>query len=709
MQHAYHMVSAFVILAPLCGCSAVASSPLSAVVGLLKELSAKVEREKELAAKAFGEYTEWCDDTTTEKGFEIESSTSQKGKLEAKIIQMTSSVEVSNTKISDLAAEIASKTAMVTNATGIREQEASDFAAGEKELVEVIDTLDRASGILQREMQKSPGSFAQFQSARALDMLHSLNVIADAAALSGAQKQQLAAFLQSSHGEEEEEDELSAPAAAVYKSQSGSILDLLEDLREKAEGQLADLRKAESENRHNFDMLKQSLEDEMDADTKDLAEAKSTKASASEAKAIAEGDLEHTLKDLASAEETLAATKASCEETSKNHEASTKAREEELKVIAEATQILEESTSGAADQSYSFVQTKTVSKLRTRADLVKSEVVAMVQRLAQKHHSSALAQLASRIGAVVHLGTRTGEDPFVKVKGLIQELIEKLESEASAEATEKAFCDKEMEKTSSKKEELNGDIERLTTKIDQAASRSTSLKAAVKELQQELAALAATQAKMDKIRGEEHEDYLRAKADLETGLSGVQKALTVLREYFAEKDEKAEEVFLQAHDEQPEAPKQFTKAGGAGSSIIAILEQVESDFARNLATTEADESSAAEDYAKLTQDNKVVAATKEQDVKYKTREASSLDKEITELSADRESLNAELAAVLEYDTKIKERCVAKPETYEERKARREAEIAGLKDALAALDTETALLQRGHSATPRLRGLLAPGA
>ena len=34
-----------------------------------------------------------------------------------------------------------------------------------------------------------------------------------------------------------------------------------EDMKEKAEGQLSDLRKAESASRHNFEMLKQSLED----------------------------------------------------------------------------------------------------------------------------------------------------------------------------------------------------------------------------------------------------------------------------------------------------------------------------------------------------------------------------------------------------------------------------------------------------------------
>merc|ERR1712176_1155929 len=80
---------------------------------------------------------------------------------------------------------------------------------------------------------------------------------------------------------------------------------------------------------------------------------------------------------------------------------------------------------------------------------------------------------------------------------------------------------------------------------------------------------------------------------------------------------------------------------------------------------------------------------------YKTKEATSLTKTIAELSADRETTGTELSAVDEYLAKLTERCVAKPETYEARKGRRDAEIAGLKEALAIL-SETSFAQRGVS-------------
>jgi len=84
---------------------------------------------------------------------------------------------------------------------------------------------------------------------------------------------------------------------------------------------------------------------------------------------------------------------------------------------------------------------------------------------------------------------------------------------------------------------------------------------------------------------------------------------------------------------------------------------------------------------------------KDQDVKYKTQEFKSLDKNIAEFSGDKGTLSTELAAVNEYYGKLKDRCVAKPESYADRKARREAEIQGLKEALQVLEEETAFVQR----------------
>jgi len=379
-----------------------------------------------------------------------------------------------------------------------------------------------------------------------------------------------------------------------------------------------------------------------------------------------------------------------------DHEATVKSRDEELNAIATAKKILGETTSGAVSQSYSLFQvsSQTVSRLQTRADLANVEVVRLVKKLAKDNHSAALAQLASRIGAVIRYGVAGGEDPFAKVKSLITDMISKLEGEAKSEATEKAYCDEELAKTEAKKSELEGVISRLTSKIDLAAAKSAGLKEDVKTLQAELATLSKEQAEMDSIRAEEKAAYDTAKAELEQGISGVQRALSVLKDYYGGASFVQGSKNFDAFMQQPAAPQAHSAASGAGGSIIDILEVCESDFAKNLAAEEAQEADAIAVYEKTTQENKLSTTMKSQDVKYKTKEFKGLDKSISDLSGDRDTTSTEQGAVLDYYGKLKGRCIAKPESYEERKARRESEVNGLKEALSILEDETAFMQRG---------------
>merc|ERR1719174_2358446 len=259
-----------------------------------------------------------------------------------------------------------------------------------------VDTLDRAVGIISSEMSKNPAALAQIDTSSMSSLIQSLTVVVDAAGFTGSDQKKLLALVQ----EQQEDSEMGAPAAATYKSQSGGIVDVLEDLKDKAETELAEARKAESNTKHNYEMMKQSLEDQMAQDTKNMNEQKSNKEEASEGKATAEGDLATTVKELKENEEALATANSDCMTTAANHEATVAARTEELKVIATAENILKESTSGAVGQTYSFLQASSKSKMQTRADLANSEVITLVKKLAHDHHSAALAQLASRIAVI---------------------------------------------------------------------------------------------------------------------------------------------------------------------------------------------------------------------------------------------------------------------------------------------------------------------
>jgi len=655
--------------------AATATSPMDQVYKLMDECAAKVQKDMDAEAKAYKEYFEWCDDAAKNSQFEIKTAAAEKEDLEAKIGEFTSNIGASNAKIEDLAASIAKDEKELEEATAVREKERKDFEAGESELVADIDTLDRAIAILERELSKNAGAFAQISGTNANAIVQALGVITDAAGFSGADKNRLAAFVQQQQGDGDDELELGAPAAKQYESKAGAIVDVLGDMKEKAESELADLRKAENNAKHNFDMLKQSLTDSLSADNTDLDQEKKSLSASEEGKATAEGDLSVTSKDLAAAQEELQTASTECMQVAADHEATVNSRNEELAVIAKAKQILEEAVGGA-----SFLQ------ISSRTDLRNSEIVVMLKNLAKKQHSSALAQLTSRVEAVAKYGSAAGEDPFAKIKGLITDMIAKLEKEAEEDANEKAFCDEEMAKTEAKKQDLEATVEALTSKIDQAAATSAKRKSQVKELSARLAALQKEQADMDSLRAEENADYTAAKEDLTQALGGVQKALGVLRDYYG-----GAAALLQA--EQPAKPAKHEKSTGAGQSIINILEVCESDFSETLAKEETEEADAASSYDKNTQENKMAKTQMEQDVKYKTQEYKSLDKEISDLGGDKSTAANELSAVMDYYGGIKDRCVAKPESYEDRKARREAEIAGLKEALDTLENETAFMQR----------------
>jgi len=643
-------------------------SPIEKIVEMISDLQAKVIGEGKEAQKAYDEYSEWCEDRSTNLGFEIKTGKANVEELKATIEEETSKSAELSTKIEDLGNDIKTDEADLSAATKIRETEAKDFAAEEKELTEVISMLERATSILSKEMAKSGAAMLQLKSATSI--ADALSAMVQASVLSSADASRLTALVQTTN--EDEDSSLGAPAAAVYEGHSDGIIGTLEGLTEKAETQLDKARKSESTSLQNYQMLKQSLTDEIEFANKDMDKAKKNLAESQESKATAEGDLASTSKDLADDVATKSTLHQDCMAAAEEFELAVKSRGEELNALATAKKVIVEATGGAAGQTYSFLQLST-ARLASSADLSKFEAVRFVRDLAQKSKSPALAQLASRMSSAMKLGAAAGEDPFAKVKGLIEDMISTLESEAEADASQKAYCDKEMSEATAKKDDLTAESDKLSTKIAQKKAASAKLKEEVATLQNELAGMAKAKAEADKLRAEEKAAYEKNSAEMEMGIEGVKKALQVLREYYA-KDA--------AHG----------SAEGAGSSIIGLLEVCESDFTKGLTEMTAEEQSAASEYEQYSKQDEIDVTAKSQDVKYKTKEAAGLDKAVSELSTDLAAVTDELSAVLSGLDKLKEMCVAKAEPYAERKARRESEIAGLKEALQILESETALVQ-----------------
>merc|ERR1719333_1856812 len=248
------------------------TDPIQKVLQMIADLEAKIIGEGNDAQKVYDEFAEFCEDRSKELGFEIKTGKAEVKELEAAIADEAAKQESLNAKIEELSAAISTDEQDLKAAGEIRAKELAAFEAEEKELVDVIGTLERAIGILEKELAKTgAASMMQLQSAGTVAQV--LAVMVEATSLSTADATKLTALLQSSQESEDGSDSLGAPAAQVYKNKSGGIIETMQDLYDKAEAQLEEARKTETKNRQAYQMLAQSLKDEIKYGNQDLDKA----------------------------------------------------------------------------------------------------------------------------------------------------------------------------------------------------------------------------------------------------------------------------------------------------------------------------------------------------------------------------------------------------------------------------------------------------
>merc|ERR1719156_391056 len=188
----------------------------------------------------------------------------------------------------------------------------------------------------------------------------------------------------------------------------------------------------------NFEKLESALKDEIKHGGDKLSTAKSGKAMNEEAKSTASGKLVETEKSKAADEEYAGTLKTECESKASEWEARQKSAAEEMGAIEKAKTILVEGVTAFAQVSSKVRRWNPDDDEESDEKAAKREkVVGILKQMSQTHHSFAFAQLASMAAS----------DPFVKIRGLIEDMIAKLLKEAEEEATQKAFCDAEMGKS----------------------------------------------------------------------------------------------------------------------------------------------------------------------------------------------------------------------------------------------------------------------
>jgi len=655
------------------------ANPTSKVIELIENLQSVMIKKGEASQGIYNEFSAWCTERAQQLGLEVKGEKLQKKGLEAEIDSGKATIQSKDIKIDHEAEDITTSETEKIKSKSVRGKEEADFKEEENELIEVISMLKRAKSVVEKELS---GGAAFLQTSNINTIVSTLKAMVQASFIADEDAAKLTSFVQSLHQSMDNDMELSAPAGSVYSSSSGGVVAMLADLLDKAERELSSIRGEEESSIANYKMKKQALSDEIKFSKEDKSDAASDKSAAAEEKAIDEGDLGMTVKDIQADVKTLADLRRVCIAKVEEFTAMAKSRDAELKALAEAKKVIKESMLGAAAKTYksaaSLIQVRTVSASHSA---LARQALDTVKKLAGQYESSSLAQLASRITATLRSGALTGEDPFAKVVGMISDMIAQLEQEVKDDANKKEYCDKELAETKTKRTDHANTIEALTVKIDQNTARSNNLKDQVAKEQAALAEIASSQAEMDKIRNKENEEYTEEKSELEKGLDGVKKALTTLQNYYGTDNK----------DHQ-------TRASAAGQ-IISLLETIEGDFSQSLAELEAGEQQSAADYEAETQDNKVASTAKEEEVSAKTKEFTALDKKIADQTNDRKSVQTELDAVEEYLKKLKKECINHMTHFEEMQERRGAEIAGLKEALNILETETSFVQTAR----RLRG------
>merc|ERR1719160_311676 len=195
------------------------------------------------------------------------------------------------------------------------------------------------------------------------------------------------------------------------------------------------------------------------------------------------------------------------------------------------------------------------------------------------------------------------------------------------------------------------------------------------------------------LRLEERAENEKTIADAESGKAAVEMAIKVLSDFY-------ENAFVQVGYIPPNADrsgKSVTdlapeKLGGdyhgnqeAGTGIIAILEVILSDFDRTINKVTSEEEQAQAEFEKFEEETKADIDAKTKSKEQKEKKVVECNDELAKLKDDTMDAEKQLeTAVAELD-KLKPMCVEGEETYEERRAKREKEIAALKEALDILE------------------------
>jgi len=661
----------------LFGSQAAEVTPVQKVLQMMDEIKAKGIEEKQEEEVTFTKFSMWCTNTDKHKEEAIARGAAGVERLTSLIEKLDSDARVLGNEIQALDERNQADTNEKNAATDVRKKDKEDYTVLHEEHVTSIDELAQGTEKLKQMMSSGPGAASAAAAGASF-----FQKFARTAHLNPNSRKVLMAFLATSSSTSEvDADGLEAPEAAVFESQTGGIVDMMVELHDKMKDEDNKLTSEEMDGKHAYQMLAQTLTDQIEKQTANRDRKASTKKEKERDSAEASGDLSETKAAKEADEKYLADLRATCEQKRIDFEARQKLRAEELEALDKAIEIISGgAVSGAADKHLpSLVQTftKNTALAQLRASMTSEEVqsaaASYLELQGKRIHSPVLLAISSRVS--------TGA--FKKIIKMIKDMIMKLTEEATEEAEHKGFCDTELGTNKMTRDSKSTEVGELTAQIEGLNAKSTKLANEISQLSEDIAQSDAAMAKATANREEEKAKNTATIADAKGAIAAVSQATQVLKEFYA-KAAGATSLVQGVDDDMPETfDKPFTGMGGEGG-IVGMLEVILSDFQRLEAETTQNEAANSEEFASFKNDSKMDKAVKGQEIKNKEGMKQKTESKNQDATTDLQSTQEELNAAMAYFEKLKPSCVDAGISYEDRVARREEEIQSLQEAVKIL-------------------------
>jgi len=288
------------------------------------------------------------------------------------------------------------------------------------------------------------------------------------------------------------------------------------------------------------------------------------------------------------------------------------------------------------------------------------------------------------------VAAHVAEDPFAKVKTLIQQLIERLLKEAAQETTKKSFCDQEIGKATQDRDYRLADVTKLDAQIQVLTSKKSALNESVLELADDLIKLRDDLNETTVLRATEKDQNLQTIKQAKEGVVAVQQAIDILSVFYKKASMAAMQMRASPVDEDTTGPGFTGSYAGKSQSahgIIGMLEVIKADFDRTARQTSAAEEKAHGDFVEFEQTSKADISGKDTKMTLDSEELEATETTITQKLADLKTTQELVDSALKTLEDLKPTCIDTAMTYAERVQKREEEIAALKQAVCLLDPE----------------------